>query len=101
MLNKKERFIQQITNSNEFREKIYTILYNNQTYEEKQTGETHENNTVGFNSLDAKYLTTMYKKRRDNRTLINKLKKYWRQCPDKLIEQYEEDLAQFREEFDF
>lgn len=48
---------EQLKNNQKWMERSLIILYNFQTQDEKQTKETREQNNVGFNSSDSRYLT--------------------------------------------
>ena len=63
------------------------LIYNNQTDEEKNKGESIENNRVGFSKIDAKEMGDIAKKIKAGKALTkgelaksrNKMQKYWRQ----------------------
>lgn len=63
------------------------LIYDNQTPEEKDKGESIENNCVGFNKIDAKEMGDIAKKIKANKALTkgelaksrNKMQKYWKQ----------------------
>ena len=63
------------------------LIYNNQTDEEKNKGESIENNRVGFSKIDAKEMGDIAKKIKAGKALTkgelaksrNKMQKYWKQ----------------------
>lgn len=63
------------------------IIYKNQTQDEKDSRGTLHKNGVGFNQVDAAYLTTLAKELKDGKPFTmtdykkasNKMKKYWKQ----------------------
>lgn len=63
------------------------LIYDNQTPEEKDKGESIENNYIGFNKIDAKEMGDIAKKIKANKALTkvelaksrNKMQKYWKQ----------------------
>lgn len=67
--------------------KAVLVVYNNQTYEEKQSGVTISENNKGFSKIDCVFLTHIAHKikRRQNLTAKEfyqtraKMKKYWKQ----------------------
>lgn len=67
--------------------KAVLVVYNNQTYEEKQSGITISENNTGFSKIDCVFLTHIAHKikRKENLTSNEfyktraKMKKYWKQ----------------------
>ena len=63
------------------------LIYNNQTDEEKNKGESIEDNRIGFSKIDAKEMGDIAKKIKAGKALTkgelaksrNKMQKYWRQ----------------------
>lgn len=63
------------------------LIYNNQTDEEKNKGESIENNRIGFSKIDAKEMGDIARKIKAGKALTkgelaksrNKMQKYWRQ----------------------
>lgn len=63
------------------------LIYDNQTPEEKDKGESIEDNCVGFSKIDAKEMGDIARKIKANKTLTkgelaksrNKMQKYWKQ----------------------
>lgn len=63
------------------------LVYNNQTEEEKYRGKSIEENSVGFNKVDAKEMGEIAKKIKSGKPLTkaelaksrNKMQKYWKQ----------------------
>ena len=63
------------------------LIYDNQTPEEKDKGESIENNCVGFNKVDAKEMGDIARKIKAGKALTkgelaksrNKMQKYWKQ----------------------
>lgn len=86
------------------------LIYDNQTPEEKNKGESIEDNCIGFSKIDAKEMGDIARKIKDNKALTkeelaksrNKMQKYWKQlmiiskkqAEDKLIEQAEAKLIE-------
>lgn len=67
--------------------KAIVLIYNNQTSEEKDKGESIEDNYIGFSKIDAKEMGDIARKIKDNKELTkgelaksrNKMQKYWKQ----------------------
>lgn len=63
------------------------LIYDNQTPEEKDKGESIENNCIGFSKIDAKEMGDIARKIKANKVLTkgelaksrNKMQKYWKQ----------------------
>ena len=63
------------------------LIYDNQTSEEKDKGESIEDNCIGFSKIDAKEMGDIARKIKANKTLTkgelaksrNKMQKYWKQ----------------------
>ena len=63
------------------------LIYNNQTPEEKDKGESIEDNCIGFSKIDAKEMGDIARKIKANKALTkeelaksrNKMQKYWKQ----------------------
>ena len=63
------------------------LIYNNQTPEEKDKGESIEDNCIGFSKIDAKEMGVIARKIKANKALTkgelaksrNKMQKYWKQ----------------------
>lgn len=86
------------------------LVYDNQTPEEKDKGESIEDNCIGFSKIDAKEMGDIARKIKANKALTkeelaksrNKMQKYWKQlmiiskkqAEDKLIEQAEAKLIE-------
>lgn len=67
--------------------KAIVLIYNSQTDEEKNKGESIENNHIGFSKIDAKEMGDIAKKIKADKALTkselaksrNKMQKYWKQ----------------------
>lgn len=67
--------------------KSIVLVYNNQTDEEKNKGESIEDNCIGFSKIDAKEMSDIAKKIKAGKALTkgelaksrNKMQKYWKQ----------------------
>jgi hypothetical protein len=67
--------------------KAIVLIYNNQTPEEKDKGESIEDNCIGFSKIDAKEMGDIARKIKANKALTkgelaksrNKMQKYWKQ----------------------
>lgn len=68
-------------------ERAIVAIFNYQTYTEQQAEQTSENNGVGFNSVDAEFLSSLAKAvnkgyRLTQKQMVygrKKIKKYWKQ----------------------
>lgn len=67
--------------------KAIVLIYDNQTFEEKNKGESIEDNCIGFSKIDAKEMSDIANKIRAGKALTkgelaksrNKMQKYWKQ----------------------
>lgn len=67
--------------------KAIVLIYDNQTLEEKDKGESIEDNRIGFSKIDAKEMGDIARKIKANKALTkgelaksrNKMQKYWKQ----------------------
>lgn len=86
----KENIVEMLLKSDKAVCRAVTAIFNNQTDEEKQAGYTVEDNKIGFNGVDAEWMSLMavniaqYKRLTPKQMEITrpKILKYWRQLAE-------------------
>ena len=84
------------------------LIYDNQTFEEKDKGESIENNSIGFSKIDAKEMSDIARKIKAGKALTkeelaksrNKMQKYWKQLMIISKERAEAKKLQEQKEFE-